>query len=102
MVFPLTRTRDYWLKAASTTTREALLQLKQQFLGHNNLVLGWPMLSSRPTDVPHLMTKTPGRALANRGENLGVLQVKAKNINGAPRTPFQPASARESFFFPVG
>jgi hypothetical protein len=60
------------------------------------------MLSSHPvqlTDVPYLMTKTPGRALANRGENLGVLQVKAnlaKNTNGvgAPRTPFQPASAR--------
>jgi hypothetical protein len=54
------------------------------------------MLSSHPvqlTDVPHVMTKTPGRALANRGENL----VKGKNTNGVPRTPFQPASARESF-----
>ena len=64
------------------------------------------MLSSHAvqlTDVPFSMTKTPGRALANRGENVGALQAKGKNINGVPRTPFQPASARESlFFFRVG
>jgi len=58
------------------------------------------MLSSRPvqltTDAPYSMTKTPGRALANRGENVhaGALSVnpKGKNANGMPRTPFQPAS----------
>lgn len=53
------------------------------------------MLSSHPTDVPYFTTKTPGRALANRSENLGALPVKGKN-NGVPRTPFQPASAGES------
>ena len=69
-------------------------------VGHNNLVLGRPMLSSHPvqlTDVPYFMTKTPGRARANRGENLGALSAKGKNINGVPRTP-----ARELFFFFVG
>jgi hypothetical protein len=89
-----TRTRDYWLKVATLFC----------FSGPQQLGPGSAMLSSHPvqlTDVPYLMTKTPGRALANRGENLGVLQAKAKNTNGAPRTPFQPASARESFP-PVG
>ena len=63
-------------------------------VGHN-LVLGRPMLGShpvQPTDAPYLMSKTPGRALANRGENMGALSVKGKNV---PRTP-----ARESSFFP--
>jgi len=66
------------------------------------------MLSSRPvqltTGAPYLPTKTPGRALAYRGENAhaGSLTVnpKGKNANGVPRTPFQPASTREFFFFP--
>ena len=65
-------------------------------VGHSNLVLGRPMLGShpvQPTDAPYFVTKTPGRALANRGENVGALSVKGKNV---PRTP-----AREfSFFFP--
>ena len=63
------------------------------------------MLSSRPvqlaTDAPYFMTKTPGRALANRGENVhaGALSVnpKAKTAKGVPRTPFQPASTGELF-----
>ena len=66
------------------------------------------MLSSRPvqltTDAPYLVTKTPGRALSNRGENvhagaLSVKNLKGKNANGVSRTPFQPASTREFFFF---
>ena len=83
-----TRTRDCWLKVA---------KLSSEVVGYNNLVLGRPMLSSHPTDIPHFVTKTPGRALANRGENLVALPVKGKNTNGVPRTPFQPASARECF-----
>lgn len=55
------------------------------------------MLSSRPvqltTDASHVTTKTPGRVLANRGENVhaGALTVNPRGKN-APRTPFQPAS----------
>ena len=53
------------------------------------------MLSSHPVQLA--VSKTPGRALGNRGENVGALSVKGKNTNGVPRTP-----AREFFFSPVG
>ncbi|KAF8953995.1 hypothetical protein BDZ97DRAFT_552337 [Flammula alnicola] len=67
------------------------------------------MLNSRPvqlaTDGAYFPTKTPGRGLKNRIENAhaggGVavtVNGKGKNVNVAPRTPFQPASVQPHKF----
>lgn len=66
------------------------------------------MLSARPiqvgTDGHYFPTKTPGRGPKGRAENAhaGVpmtVHGKGKSTVAAPKTPFQPSSARESIFY---